>query len=86
MMFGYFDDPEQEKPTFDPGLATACPVCNKPLRDHDNIVTISLGMSGDARSYFFRSGKSCYESLTDHQQSLIDEFLISMILQSKARN
>lgn len=88
MFYGFFDYPEQFKPTFDPGMAALCPVCHKPMNQHgpNNIVTISLYVEGDTRSYFYRAGKSCYEGLNDFQQGLIDAVIADAVLQAKQKN
>ncbi len=39
--FGYFDQPEQQEPVYDPGLAAPCPVCDRALTPTD-LRTISL--------------------------------------------
>ena len=54
---GYFDDPTQQEPTFDPGVDISCPVCLRKL--YDPMKTISLMKIGSNKSYFFRIHKHC---------------------------
>ena len=74
-IFGYFDDPSQDEPTFDPGLGVKCPLCLESLTRP--MKTISLMSIGDDRSYFYRVHKACYENapadeIADVEGALID--------------
>ncbi len=56
-IFGYFDDPTQKLPVYDPGLTALCPHC---LRVLDlPVMTISLMRVGSPRSYFYRVHRDC---------------------------
>lgn len=62
-LIGYYDDPSQATPTYNPGLNVPCVICFKPLSAP--MKTISLMMPGDHRSYFYRAHKACYEALPE---------------------
>lgn len=57
---GYFDDPTQTVPAYDPPHDGPCLVCWKPLSPED-VRTISLMWAEGARSFFFRVHRSCAE-------------------------
>lgn len=84
MMFGYFDKPEQTEPKYDPGLDSDCPVCNRKLSRP--MVTVSLMVPNDTRSYFYRLHKSCSEAITPEQETAIDSILIDAIYNSRHVN
>ena len=69
-IFGFFDKSDQVKPAFDPGLDVPCPFClgtlERPLK------TISLMLPGDARSFFYRAHKACYDDATPEATSQIE--------------
>ena len=79
---GYFDDPEQTTPAYDPGPEGLCPICCHPVGRHseDNpLVTISLAhqsMTHRHRSYFFRAHKNCWSHTTPQEQELIESSII----------
>lgn len=78
-IYGYFNSPQDAKPTYDPGTGVQCPVCSHTLGRHTMehpIVTISLMMDGDTRSYFYRVHGECFNSLTDEQKLVLDEGII----------
>lgn len=75
--FGYFDDVDQEKPAFDPGLNIGCPVCGHQL--DKPVVTTSLMLPQDGRSYFYRMHKQCWESMTEEERTLFDSDLIDAL-------
>lgn len=56
--FGYFEDPTQLLPTYEPGLTVPCVVCQFPMT-MENVVNTSLILPGDTRSYFYRLHRSC---------------------------
>lgn len=56
-IFGYFDDPGQESPSYDPGLKALCPHCLRVLALP--VMTISLMRVGSRRSYFYRVHRGC---------------------------
>ena len=64
---GYYDDPSQDSPVFDPGLEVNCPVCLKALVEP--VKTISLWGDPPEYSLFYRTHKQCWEALSPAQQS-----------------
>lgn len=71
--FGFYTDPEQTDPTFDPGVdGVPCPACHKPLT-RDDLRTVSLMEIGGTRSLFYRLHKSCAVGLSREQQVDFDE-------------
>lgn len=83
-MFGYFTAPEQTEPVYDPGLEVNCPACNQRLSRP--MVTPSLMVPGDSRSYFYRMHKACSDSITPEQESNIDGLLIDAIYKTREVN
>lgn len=82
-IFGYYDDPAQDKPAHDPGPEGLCPVCCCPIGKHhattNPVKTISL-MAHDpnhrTRSFFFRAHKNCWNTTTPHNRMLIESSVI----------
>lgn len=83
-MYGYFDNPDQTMPTFDPGLTVRCPVCAVQLSG--DIATISLMLDGDRRSYFYRTHVACYEQATANEIEAIESALIDAIANTRNVN
>ncbi len=77
-IFGYFDDPGDQAPTFDPGLDVPCPFCLRPV-GKGGIKTISLMLIGGSRSYFYRAHKCCYQQAIPHDVSELEHSLIDTI-------
>ena len=75
-IFGYFERPEQTTPTFDPGPSALCPFCLRALAMP--VKTISLMKPGDARSYFYRAHKACYETADDRAIAEIESAQIDV--------
>jgi hypothetical protein len=84
--FGYFDDPDQTVPAFDPGLDAPCPACLNVHLGNWPVVTISLMVPGDNRSYFYRMHKRCYEQLNDDQRNIFDSDIIDAIMLARNVN
>lgn len=63
-IYGYFSDPTQVAPEYDPGLDVLCPYSHKPLTDP---VTISFMVPGDSRSFFYRANRDAYRSATQER-------------------
>jgi hypothetical protein len=63
LFYGWFDDPHQTEPTYDPPHDGPCPICGHSI-SHDDVRTHSLLFYGEyaARSYFYRTHRSCAES------------------------
>jgi hypothetical protein len=73
-VFGYYDDPCSDTPAHDPGMDGKCAACGKAL--DRPVVTISVARLKGDRSYFFRSHKACWESLSEEDQGLIESVAI----------
>jgi hypothetical protein len=74
-MYGYFDDPSQIKPAYDPGFEIACPYCKVELIASFTSppVTISMMVADQPqRSYFYRAHRTCYENATDELRGAIE--------------
>lgn len=82
--FGYFDDVEQGKPTFDPGLNVDCPACGRTL--NAPVVTTSLMLPNDGRSYFYRMHKVCHSQLTDEEHMMFDSDIIDTVAMAQNTN
>lgn len=74
--FGYFDDVDQEYPAYDPGLSINCPICERLLSAP--MKTISVMLEGDSRSYFYRTHKACYESLSEEEATALDSQIVDV--------
>lgn len=84
-IYGYFDDPASDKPTYDPGLDVPCPMCGKMLISP--VVTVSLMLyDADDRSYFYRMHKDCHDALTEQQRTDLDSLLIDALGQARNVN
>lgn len=81
MQFGYFTNANQEVPEYDPGLNVDCPICEKLLAAP--MKTISVLLEGDDRSFFYRTHKTCYESLTEDEQTKLDSLVVDARYLSK---
>ncbi len=71
---GYFDDPAQAEPVFDPGTDVDCPVCVLPLDYPAKAIrTVSLmPAKASPRSCFYRAHTGCLESLDDRERGFLD--------------
>jgi len=98
-IYGYFDDPAQTVPVFDPGLNVGCPICGKSPILPDDVRTISLivpkefkhtsgrvDTSSAERSYFYRVHRSCHEPLDEKQRSALDGLLVDAICSTRNTN
>ena len=81
-IFGFFDDRYQTEPSQDPGFEVDCPVCHK--RIEAPMVTVSLMLVGDNRSYFYRMHKACSDSVSPELETEIDSLLMDAV--GRARN
>jgi hypothetical protein len=73
-LFGWFDDPSQTTPAYDPPHDAPCLFCGSPIHA-DDVQTHSIMMSGSAKSYFYRTHKTCAET----NQSSLDGIVFAMI-------
>lgn len=81
VFYGWFDDADQEEPTYSPPLGGPCPLCGKHITVlSGDVRTHSLMYQGGQyarRSYFYRTHKSCAES--DPTGTAADGFILDMI-------
>ena len=76
--YGWFDDPEQPTPTYEPPRDAHCPLCGRAVHGED-VRTHSLMYQGEyaARSYFYRTHRTCAEG--DPTRTAMDGFILDMI-------
>jgi len=76
--YGWFDDPDQAEPTYEPPRDTPCLFCGTSVHVED-VRTHSLMYRGQyaARSYFYRTHRSCAE--TDPTHTAMDGVVLNMI-------
>lgn len=62
LVYGWFDDPDQSEPTYEPPRDAPCLFCGTAVHA-DDVRTHSLIAPGDyaARSYFYRTHRTCAE-------------------------
>lgn len=63
-LWGWFDDPDQKEPTYEPPHDAPCPYCFAPVTA-DDVRTHSLMWIGPVyakRSYFYRTHRTCDEA------------------------
>ena len=77
-IFGFFDDPSQAKPTFDPGLGALCPFCLIAVGG-EKIRTTSLMPVGGDRSYFYRAHILCLDTASKDEVTFIESLVIDMV-------
>jgi hypothetical protein len=80
--FGYFDSPEQTKPSYDPGLETDCIICREKLSPPLKTISLMREDREDNRSYFYRVHAGCYlllddELITEIESTVIDNGLLN---------
>jgi hypothetical protein len=78
--YGWFDDPNQIEPTYEPPRDAPCPFCGFAIHGGD-VRTHSLMYRHEygRRSYFYRTHRTCAES--DKRHSRMDGFILDMIAQ-----
>ena len=78
IFYGWFDDAEQSDPTYEPPRDAPCTLCGFPVHA-DDVRTHSLMYQGQyaARSYFYRTHRTCAEEDTTNTAS--DGFILEMI-------
>ena len=77
-IFGYFENPTETVPTFDPGLNIPCPLCLQSLVE-SACTTISLMPVGGDRSYFYRAHKICYTQARSADIMRLESSLIDTV-------
>ncbi len=77
-IYGWFDDPDQERPSYEPPRNAPCLFCGVPIHSGD-VRTHSLMYQGQyaARSYFYRTHRTCAES--DATNTSMDDVVFAMI-------
>lgn len=77
-IYGWFDDPDQEAPTYEPPRDATCLFCGSAVHA-DDVRTHNLMYRGEyaARSYFYYTHKSCAES--DPSHTAMDGVVLNMI-------
>jgi len=83
-IFGYFDQSDPVFPARDPGLDVECPVCHRTLSSP--LITVSIALLGDRRSYFYRAHRDCYQGLSADGQTQIDSAIIDAVGNSRFSN
>src|SRR5258705_12668938 len=76
--YGWFDDPDQRAPSYEPPRNAPCVFCGYAVHA-ENVRTHSLMYSGQyaARSYFYRTHRTCAEA--DPTHAAMDGFILNMI-------
>lgn len=78
-IYGWFDDPWQHDPSYDPPHNAPCLFCGKPVTA-DDVRTHSLMYAGTIyakRSYFYRTHRTCAEK--DSTRTARDGIVLEMI-------
>lgn len=77
---GYFTEPDQTEPAYDPGLNLPCPICHRMLTEAP-VLTISLvSLNGPSCwSYFYRVHRACHNQLTNRQRQELDDFVLMLV-------
>lgn len=78
VFYGWFDDPTQTEPSYEPPRDAPCGFCGHAVYAED-VRTHSLMYSGQyaARSYFYRTHSTCAQR--DSTNSALDGFVLEMI-------
>lgn len=76
-IWGWYDDPDQSKPSYDPPHDAPCPYCLAPISENDMRTSslMPLGPRYAKRSYFYRTHKSCADvdgGYTDMDEKIFD--------------
>lgn len=78
-VYGWFDDPWQTEPSYDPPHDAPCLFCGKPVAP-DDVRTHSLMYAGPVyakRSYFYRTHRTCADA--DPTCTAMDDVVLDMI-------
>lgn len=74
---GYYTQPNQTTPEFDPGIDIPCPCCGITLGRETPLRTISLRRMADPVSYFYRTHRACHERLTPPELEALDRRMLA---------
>lgn len=81
LFYGWFDDADQQEPSYNPPLGGPCPLCGRHMVVMEQDVrTHSLMYQGKVygkRSYFYRTHKTCAEK--DPTHTAADGFILELI-------
>jgi len=83
-LIGFYDDPTQTEPTYDPSARCQCIVCNRQLTPP--MKTISLMLRGGKRSLFFRVHAPCWENLSDDERATYESSVIDTEARREGRS
>lgn len=74
-IFGWFDRAEQTEPTYRPPLDSPCLYCGKPVTREDVRTHSMMAMSdtNPARSYFYRTHRTCDEAAQAEGRESMDD-------------
>lgn len=77
-VYGWFDDPDQIEPSYEPPRNAPCLFCGFPVHA-DDVRTHSLMFRNQygARSYFYRTHRTCADH--DLSNTAMDGFVLEMI-------
>ena len=77
-IYGWFDDPDQVEPSYEPPRNAPCLFCGGNVHAQD-VRTHNLMYSGQyaARSYFYRTHRTCAD--TDPSHTAMDGVVLNMI-------
>jgi hypothetical protein len=78
LFYGWFDDPAQTMPSYEPPRDAPCLFCGLQIRA-DDVRTHNLMSRGEyaARSYFYRTHRTCAER--EAEPTNMDGFIFDMI-------
>jgi hypothetical protein len=73
-IYGWYDRPDQpvDQPTFNPSFPGPCLFCGNETSESD-VRTHSLMAMDGARSFFYRTHRTCHESADDTARNAIDQ-------------
>lgn len=79
LFYGWFDDADQKRPTYDPPHVAPCPFCGKRIYQANNVKTHSLMYQTEygPRTYFYRTHKACADQ--DPTHTAMDGFVLDMV-------
>jgi hypothetical protein len=80
---GYFDQPGQTIPAYDPPVDLPCPYCEEPMNRFNIRTHGFMNTRHRRRSWFFRTHRTCDEKASEEQKNKLFE---SMSLTSEAAN
>lgn len=75
-LYGWYDRADQpvDMPTFNPSFPGPCLFCGTPTTEED-VRTHSMLMEGSARSFFYRTHRTCHEAAPQDQRNAIDQVI-----------